>query len=378
MASNAVTPDAPGLVPDAGDIDFTYKLPRPLDWIIRTLAWLIGSPYTPFKFKDLIRNSDKLAEPRYAGLSSPEFDPLLLYHRERARVSTRVLTPIVFVIQLSLMAAFAFPTVSVVERFNTALSEVSFRLWDLPPDSGEKWLALGLALGALVGLVLAFLLLYILTAGITMRVYFVIFGKRYAPSMCVNSIVLVNFFLLPENALTQPELKKKLLAHISDLAQNTMLLPLCFRSTDAATQRKTFKHFKELESFVRERERWAIAPAEQTLADLRRDFKALASIYITGRYGLFHWQDAGVEEPAPESRWKGVSAALLRLVGVVLPLGLMGAYLWKSALFPGVDVDKKVVGLIFIAWLLLALDAGLKLGVVSQLTSIAKGIKDLK
>jgi hypothetical protein len=56
----------------------------------------------------------------------------------------------------------------------------------------------------------------------------------------------------------------------------------------------------------------------------------------------------------------------------------MGAYLWRPELFPNVSVDKNVLGLIFIAWLLLTLDAVLKLGVVGQLTSIAKGIKELR
>lgn len=168
-----------------------------------------------------------------------------------------------------------------------------------------------------------------------------------------------------------------MLTHIRHLARNTQLLPHCYRSPDVNTQRKTFRHFKELENFIRERECWAIAPADTTLEDLRKDFKDLALIFITGNYGLFKWQDTGAELAPPLPRWKSAPAVTLRVVGAVFPLALMGAYLWKAELFPHVNIDKNILGFIFVSWLLLTIDAGLKLGVVSQLTSIAKGIKDL-
>jgi hypothetical protein len=361
------------------EINFEYSIHWSLRWLGIAMHWLMAAPYAPFDVKlspedkKRLRRDNKQIQARTAGLS-PDLVKSVYYHQKRVLTYELLVTPIIVLALIGSIYVLYSPFSSAVDRLVEALANLVFT-----PLTGQAWTALAIAVVIFVGVVISFLLMYLFLAGVAQRIMYVLFGKMYAPSLCANSVVMVNFFLLPDNALTNPEVRKKLLAHIRDLAQNTLLLPLCYRSTDAATQRKAFRHFKELESYVRERERWAIAPADTTLDDLRRDFKELASIYITGRYGLFRWQDAGGDEPAPPvSRWKGISAAVLRFVGFILPLGLIGAYLWQPELFPGVEVEKKVVVLIFIAWLLLALDVGLKLGVVGQLTSIAKGIKDLK
>jgi hypothetical protein len=131
--------------------------------------------------------------------------------------------------------------------------------------------------------------------------------------------------------------------------------------------------------FLEERARWAAAPTETTLTDLRNDFYNLAPIYINGNYGSFTWKDAGQEktDEIPVS-WQGrVLRSMPRVFGVSLPLILLGAYLLLPGLFPFLNLDKNVVGLVFFGWLLVALDTSLNLGIVSGVTKLAKEIKDL-
>jgi hypothetical protein len=55
----------------------------------------------------------------------------------------------------------------------------------------------------------------------------------------------------------------------------------------------------------------------------------------------------------------------------------MGLYLLKPSLFPFITINADIIAFTFIAWLLLAIDTTLKLGVIDELISIAKGLKDL-
>ena len=73
-----------------------------------------------------------------------------------------------------------------------------------------------------------------------------------------------------------------------------------------------------------------------------------------------------------------LASGLPRFFGIVLPLTLMGLYLWRPDLLPFINLSPDVVTLIFLAWLLLSIDALLNLGVVSGLANLAKGLKELK
>ena len=131
--------------------------------------------------------------------------------------------------------------------------------------------------------------------------------------------------------------------------------------------------------YVLERGRWLIAARQETLPALRRDFRALAPIYITGNYGDFAWANLlRAEGGQPASVGQRLASGLPRFFGIVLPLTLMGLYLWRPDLLPFINLSPDVVTLIFLAWLLLSIDALLNLGVVSGLTNLAKGLKELK
>ena len=199
----------------------------------------------------------------------------------------------------------------------------------------------------------------------------------FVESLCVSTIIYVILDLCRDNILTRPDAKKLLLYRINYLAELTLALAL--RYTRGNTDNKDWvkEHFRQLQLYIRERERWIIAPTFGTLATLRKDFYQLAPIYIMGDFGTFKWQSP-VNSEKPEPNWKQrLAGGVVRFVGIIMPMGLMGAYLWQPSLFPFVHIDSNVVSLVFIAWLLLSIDITRKLGVVAELSKLAKGIKEL-
>jgi hypothetical protein len=114
------------------------------------------------------------------------------------------------------------------------------------------------------------------------------------------------------------------------------------------------------------------------LESLRKDFSTLIRIYLTGHYGEFAAQfpDAGTEH-GPQSALARSVRGFLRTVGLILPLALMGLYLWRPEIFPKLTIDAKVVTTMFIGWLLLSIDSIFGLNVVKDFLSISKGVKDL-
>ncbi len=213
---------------------------------------------------------------------------------------------------------------------------------------------------------------------VIVRVVSMILDKRFAESICIYTVLNLVLELSRPDILTRPDRKKILLYRIKYLARMTLLLAARFASDDDSNQTWVQKHFRKMTSYIQERERWAIAPTETTLADLRRDFCRLAPLYISGMYGSFSYQEEIDEQKESPPSWQQrLINGLPRFVGIILPLILMGLYLWIPDLFPRIELDSGVVTLVFLAWLLLSIDASLELGIVASLTDLAKGIKDL-
>jgi hypothetical protein len=132
------------------------------------------------------------------------------------------------------------------------------------------------------------------------------------------------------------------------------------------------------ELYIRERERWVLAPTGTTLATLRHDFYELIEIYLFGNYGNFIWQ---ADIPLPENRplmWSEFLASTgIHVLVAVLPLMAMGYLIWESRWVTSVGL-QSVITLIFIGWFLIIIDAFLKIGIVDKLVNLGKGIKELK
>jgi hypothetical protein len=156
------------------------------------------------------------------------------------------------------------------------------------------------------------------------------------------------------------------------------LLPLRFKIRTNSTQDWSKYHFRHLESYIRERERWAIAPTGTTLNSLRQDFYNLAAVYITGNYGEFSWTSAAsTPEDQPPTLAHQVLKGLPRFLALVLPLICLALFLWKREQLGFMGINPNIVALIFIAWFFMTVDVLLKLGIVSGVINLAKEIKGL-
>lgn len=203
-------------------------------------------------------------------------------------------------------------------------------------------------------------------------------NKNFAESLCVMIAVYIVVDLSRDDILTDPRKKKTFLTRLDDLARVTLLLSSRYSSRNETNQQWINSHFRQLRQYILERARWAVAPTESTLSDLRQDFYRLASMYLEGSYGTFSWN----AEPEPSQQslpWKTrVFGSVPSFLGIIVPLVLMGLLLRKPAYLQSVGVSSNVIALILIAWLLLAVDSALKLGVVAGITNLAKEIKNLK
>jgi hypothetical protein len=114
------------------------------------------------------------------------------------------------------------------------------------------------------------------------------------------------------------------------------------------------------------------------LDELRRDFFHLAAIFISGDYGKFTWPEAAPVTEKPSLNWtQRLIAGLPRLVGIVLPLVIIILFLSQPAWWESTGLQPDLVTVIFIAWLLLSIDAALGLGIVSGVVNLAREIKEL-
>jgi hypothetical protein len=215
--------------------------------------------------------------------------------------------------------------------------------------------------------------------GIAFRFTSALTKGRFAETLCVITAVYLVIQLSRDDALARPDRRKALLARMDDLARNTLLLEARYSAGSNVTQNWVESHFKKMESYIRERERWVIAPADTTLGSLRRDFYRLATIYATANYGNFIWPE---EERKPEEtksmQVRLLLGELLDFLGILLPLAIIGFLLWQPTLLEALNIEANALALVFLAWLLLSIDRKLKLGVVDGLVGLAKGIKELK
>jgi hypothetical protein len=207
-------------------------------------------------------------------------------------------------------------------------------------------------------------------------------NRYFAESLCVINIVRLLSDLSYDGVLRRSDRRKLLQSRVNYLAQKTLLLGLRYASRGERTQEHIEEHFQRMEAYIREREAWIITPREDTLEDLRKDFYELSKIYVSGNYGAFDWQAVETPTPSavlPPSSWVQRTVSwVLRLLGMALPLILLGFLLLDPERMAMLRLDPNVVALIFVTWFMLAVDAILGLGVVANVLGLAKQIKDLK
>jgi len=228
-----------------------------------------------------------------------------------------------------------------------------------------------------IGLRIVFVISFIIVLAMTSRFVSKALAMYFIDSLCVSAILYVMCDLQRDDILTHSDFKIMLLYRIDYLAELT--IGLTSRYAPHSDNKSWVRDlFGQMQLYVRERERWVIAPTDNILIDLKQDFYQLASYYITGNYGAFTPQSLFPSSADSEFNWKqSLITGVVRFVGIIIPLGLMGVYLWNPAFFSFVHTDSDIVALIFMVWLLLSIDTTMNLGVVAKLARIAKTVKDL-
>ena len=223
------------------------------------------------------------------------------------------------------------------------------------------------------------MMLYLfVAAGIAMRFSEFVMLRYFSDSLCIETLV----FLIVElarcrNPMTLSE-KKRLLVRTNFLAKVTRFYVHQY-SLDTNTLDWVSNHFRQIEYFIREREKWIIASKDSTLADLQQDFYNLALTYISGNFGNFEYKTGipSATESITSNYFKNFLFGIPRItIGILLPLSVLFIISLRPELFSNI-IDVKVLTLISIGWFLLAIDAILKLGIVTSVIEVAKGIKEL-
>jgi hypothetical protein len=209
------------------------------------------------------------------------------------------------------------------------------------------------------------------------RLIFRFIDKYFVESLCVKDAIYFFFDLKGDQSLSRTDKKMLLLSRIRRLAKTTHMLATRYASDDKENQFWLSNHFFEMENYIRERERWIIAPKPTTLQNLENDFYELIYIFISGNYGNFQWRNATHPRIPKSNRMQRIFRSGIRLTGFAIPLIILGGYLLNPNFFPFISIDPSIITLIFIAWLLLTIDITLKLGVAAEVTNIARGIKEL-
>lgn len=230
---------------------------------------------------------------------------------------------------------------------------------------------------------LMYLILSLIPAILVTKILFIFYEKLFLETSCIQTIFYILFDLSREDILISSDRKKLLLCRVEHLSRLTLLIPQSYKIRSKFHQQWLENHFQSLSNYLQERVRWIAAPTENTLCQLRDEFYQIAHLYITGEYGLFDWDSNIILEKSAKSGWQqNLVSVLIRLMGIVIPLGLMGTYIFvpteiREKLFPGITIETNNVAYIFTAWLLITIDITLKLGVVESIIEVAKGLRDL-
>lgn len=210
---------------------------------------------------------------------------------------------------------------------------------------------------------------------LSIRLFLLLFEKRFIETICINSIFHIILLLRRDDVLSKSDKKKLLLSMIRYLAKRIELFGIAYRSSDSGNSEWAHNHFSQISQYIRERERWAVAPRQDTLQVLRDDFYNLAITLVSGNLGDFAWTETiSVKVGSSTGSMKG---KIIRFIGYLIPAILIGLYLWHPDFFPIIKIDSEVATIVLLAWILLSIDIGLQLGIVTSLIRFAMDIRDL-
>ncbi len=204
--------------------------------------------------------------------------------------------------------------------------------------------------------------------------------RDYAGTLAFVTCLYLLTHLTKTNLLAFTKDRQQLLIRMRGLKKYLALLPYEFAVLDSPAESWARLRFKYMAAFVDAKENQIIAPLANTQTEMIAEIQPLLNILLTGRYGEFTFESPAAASAAvsttdaPVSIWNRI----LKFLGSVTPLFLLIAMFLYPDQFKILGLDNNTIGLISLAWLLLAIDANLKLGIVDRLGMLAKTFKDLK
>jgi hypothetical protein len=203
--------------------------------------------------------------------------------------------------------------------------------------------------------------------------------RMYADTVCVLQSISIVVELSRDNVLSHPDRRRTLLKRMNHLSRCVRFLALSHSETSQANQMWLTEYFGKTELYIREREKLVVIPVATTLADLRRDFNQLAKVFSISQYGDLP-SAALVSQPQlpTTTRAQRVMTVILRFLGIMTPVLILGFLLLDPSRMSALGPNGTSLTLILVAWLLLAIDGVLHLGIVERVASVAKAMKDLQ
>lgn len=227
---------------------------------------------------------------------------------------------------------------------------------------------------ALLGIAIILLL-------IVVKLHFRLMESSFADSICARELLYLLADLSRNDAISRPSRKRIVIHRIDYLARVFLLIPSQYSVESEKKQYWAKSHFGKISVFIQERSSWVVAPSDETLSELRKDFRYLFDLCSSGNYGNFRWEgDSCLSYPAESSLKYNLADGAIRLAGIAVPLIAMGAYLSPLRLWvfgSNAPIDTEIVAYVFFAWMLISVDITFRLGVIQSLISVAQGLKGI-
>ena len=279
-----------------------------------------------------------------------EINVAMIQHVKRLRlydtISGSIYFSIVFLGALGVSAAIPY--------FNTISAQFSYHL-------------LALFLGTI-------------NAVLAARIAVFLVDRHFADTLAAISGVYLLVALENEKSISDPYQKRILLGYLRALRKNLVLLPTAFLYRQLENDELLFTHFKRMEDFVSDRERGLIISKDDTLDEFQKDFPGFVKNLVTGYYGMFEpeQQKGDLALEVSPNLENNLMLKLLRFLVAIFPFIMLGILFLLPEKIMLLGLDTNIVLLISVAWILLVIDASLKLVVVERATSLLKTMNDLR
>lgn len=225
-----------------------------------------------------------------------------------------------------------------------------------------------------IGLVILSYLFIFIWPAIVIKLIFLVKGSLLPESIVIDQIIYLLVYISRDNVLQEMGKKKILLLKLDRLANSILGIARTYGNYLPSNKNRYMEHFLQISTFVRERAKLVILSKEDTLEQIRTDLYNLSVILISGNYGNFESNDQELSISIPKS---SSPKTVIKILGFLMPIILMGLYITHSELFPIPNLDKTVVEVFFISWVLITIDNVLELGAIENIVKIAKALREL-